>query len=237
MSINIYCDESCHLLNDHIPIMTLGAIQCPQDRVRELSIKLKSLKSEYNCNGELKWTKVSLKNIKFYLELINLFFNEACLHFRALVVHNKASLDHNSFNDGKHNNFYYKMYYELLRNIIENKSSDCFKIYIDIKDTKGSLKIHKLHEVLSNKFYDFDKEKVLKIQQIRSHESNLLQLGDFLLGAITYANRDLNENAAKLHVSEYLKSKSGCALSQTTPPWEEKFNLFHFSPRIPKSKC
>ena len=232
MHINIYCDESCHLLNDHIPIMTLGAIQYPQDKVRNLSLKIKSLKKEYNCNGELKWTKVSIKNISFYFELVNLFFSDEFLHFRSLIVHNKENLNHDLYNTGDHNNFYYKMYYELLRNIIENKSDDCFQIYVDIKDTQGFMKVHKLHEVLSNKFYDFNKEKVSRIQQIRSHESNLLQISDFLLGAITYVNRDCKTSVAKLHITEHLKSVSGYNLTQTTPPWEEKFNLFHFSPKV-----
>ena len=28
-SINIYCDESCHLQNDGEPLMALGAVYCP----------------------------------------------------------------------------------------------------------------------------------------------------------------------------------------------------------------
>jgi len=230
--INIYCDESCHLLNDHNSIMTLGAIQCPQDKVRTLSLQMRTLKEKYNCKGELKWTKVSLKNVDFYRELTDFFFNEPSLNFRALIVHNKETLDHSLYNGGEHNNFYYKMYYELLKNIIENHPEGCFDIYVDIKDTKGYSKIHKLHEVLSNKFYDFDRRKVKKIQQIRSHESNLLQLSDFLLGAVTYYNRNINTSSVKLHLAEAIVIKSGFRLNCTTPPWEEKFNLFHFSPRI-----
>ncbi len=212
--------------------MTLGAIQYPRENVRDLSLKIKALKHQHNCNGELKWTKVSIKNIDFYYRLIDLFFSEQNLHFRSLIVHNKENLDHEQYNDGNHDTFYYKMYYELLRNIIEVKSDDCFEIYVDIKDTKGFQKVHKLHDVLSNKFYDFNQEKVCRIQQIRSHESNLLQLCDFLLGAITYINKGMSSSPAKLHVSEYLKSKSGYNILYTTPPWEQKFNLFHFSPKV-----
>jgi hypothetical protein len=31
--IKIYCDESCHLENDHIPVMVLGAVTCPAGAV------------------------------------------------------------------------------------------------------------------------------------------------------------------------------------------------------------
>lgn len=231
MNKNIYCDESCHLLNDHNSIMTLGAINVQQDITRNVSLKITEIKKKYNCLGELKWTKVSKKNIDYYTSLVDLFITETDLKFRALIVHNKESLDHQTYNEGDHNLFYYKMYYELLRNIIGNNQEDCFNIYIDIKDTRGFLKIHKLHEVLSNKFYDFNYTKVKKIQQIRSHESNILQLCDFLLGAVTYKNRGLNENPAKVYIAQYLSDKSGYDLNHTTPPWEVKFNLFHFSPR------
>ena len=212
--------------------MTLGAIQYPFDKIRTMSKKITQIKDKYNCKGELKWTKVSIKNIDFYFELIELFFSDSDLKFRCLIVNNKYNLDHSLYNDGEHNNFYYKMYYELLKNIIENNSLDSFNIYIDIKDTKGSTKVFKLHNVLANKFYDFNKNKVKKIQQIRSHESNLLQLSDFILGAVTYCNRDLTSSHAKLHIVNKIKELSGYNLKQTTPPWENKFNLFHFSPKV-----
>lgn len=232
MSINIYCDESCHLQNDHKPIMTLGAIQALDTEKRAISIQIRDLKKKYHCTGELKWTKVSDKNILFYLDLIDLFIKNPNLSFRALIVHNKENLDHKTFNDGDHDNFYYKMYYDLLKNIIENHPSERFNVFLDIKDTKSSVKVYKLHEVLSNKFYDFDRKKITRIQQIRSHESNLLQLCDFLLGAVTYINKDDRGSTAKLQISEALSKQTGFRLTETTPPWETKFNLFHFSPRV-----
>ncbi len=95
MFINIYCDESCHLPNDNNPLMSLGAIQYPEKKVRNLSKEITELKNNYNCRGELKWTKVSQKNIAFYLRLIDLFFEKKDLFYRALIVNNKCILDHN----------------------------------------------------------------------------------------------------------------------------------------------
>ncbi|EEW5233460.1 DUF3800 domain-containing protein, partial [Escherichia coli] len=28
-TFNVFCDESCHLLNDHNKVMVLGALWCP----------------------------------------------------------------------------------------------------------------------------------------------------------------------------------------------------------------
>ena len=230
-SINIYCDESCHILNDHNSIMTLGAFTIPESLVRSISKQIREIKIRFGCKGELKWTKVSQKNILFYCSLINFFHSLPDLGFRALVVRNKHHLDHNQYNQGNHDSFYYKMYYYLIRNIVENQPDHSLRVYIDIKDTKSSRKVHQLHEILSNSFHDFSSEKIRSIQQIRSHESELMQLCDFFLGAVTYANRGLQTNQAKLSVIHRLEDLFLYSLSQSTPPWETKLNLFHFVPR------
>ena len=31
-TFNVYCDESCHLENDHQKAMVLGAVWCPLDK-------------------------------------------------------------------------------------------------------------------------------------------------------------------------------------------------------------
>lgn len=228
---NIYCDESCHLLNDHNDIMAFGAIFLKKEDVREISKKIRFIKQAYNCNGELKWIKVSLKNIAFYEEIINLFFKNEHIGFRSLIVNNKSKLDHNQYNHGSHDSFYYKMYYYLIRNIVENHNEHPVNVFIDIKDTKSVWKIHYLKEVLSNKFYDFKHERILKIQQIRSNESEILQLCDFLLGAVSFRNRRIEESCAKIRIVQLIEEKIRIPLFASTPPWETKFNLFHFVPR------
>jgi hypothetical protein len=230
-SYNIYCDESCHILHDHNDIMALGAVTVPKKKVRSISKNIRKIKQEYNCNGELKWTKVSQKNTLFYIALVDYFFSNAELSFRALVVGKKHSLDHEQFNDGSHDSFYYKMYFYLIRNIVENRIDHTFEIYIDIKDTRSGEKVYKLNDVLAYNFRDFEKKQVYKIQQIRSHESELLQLADLLLGAITYENRGLHGNPAKQAIVQRMKDQLGISLRESTPPWESKFNLFRFAPR------
>jgi len=235
-STRIYCDESCHLLHDASCVMTFGAIQCPTEKVREISLEIREIKKKYSCVGELKWTKVSDKNLEFYIELVSYFANQDCLNFRSLIVRNKEELDHDTFNNGEHDDFYYKMYYYLLRNVIEKKNSHTYEIFLDVKDTRSNLKVKKLRQVLSNSLYDFEMYRITRIQQIRSIESNLVQLCDFLLGAITYTNRKLNTSEAKLAVTNELSKQCKVCLLESTPPWETKFNLFHFTPRG-EGKC
>ncbi len=228
-AINIYCDESCHLENDHQPTMLLGAIWCPQDEVVRLSREVQDMKTRHKAAGELKWTKVSNARLDFYLELIDWFLAEVPLHFRGLVVLHKERLNHALFNQGSHDDFYYKMYFSLLSKILS--PDECYNIYLDIKDTRSRLKLRKLGEVLCNDKYDFTSQMIRHLQNIRSHESYLLQVCDFLLGAVSYRHRGLTGNPAKMVVIKHLEDRLGYDLLHSTPLREEKFNLFLFTPR------
>lgn len=228
---NVYCDESCHLEHDMSSVMGFGAIAIEADSARAIAKELRALKEKAGCRGELKWTKVSPKNTGFYCDLVDFFFSRPELSFRALIVNGKDRLNHVLYNDSSHDLFYYKMYFYLLRNIIEYDPQKELHVYIDIKDTRSASKVKELRTVLCRNFHDFEGKKVSRIQQIRSHESEALQLADFLLGAIVYESRKLNGNVAKQAVIKRIKDHSKHGLRGTTAPWEKKFNIYHFQPR------
>ena len=227
---NIYCDESCHLENDHQKVMVLGAIWCPLERVREISIRIREIKSDHGLptEFEVKWTKVSPAKLTFYQDILKYFFDDNHLHFRALIVPDKTILHHAEFNQ-THEDFYYKMYFDTLK-IIFNPE-DRYRIYIDIKDTRGGKKTDKLHEVLSNNLYDFDKTIIERIQIARSSEIQLLQLTDFLTGIISAANRSITQSPAKLSLIQQMKERSHYSLVRTTLIRENKVNIFRWHPR------
>jgi hypothetical protein len=224
---NIYCDESCHLENDGINVMTLGAIWCPKDSVIEISKDIKDIKEKHGISryAEIKWTKVSDSKLDFYLELVDYFFERNDMHFRVLIIPDKSSLQHDKFGH-THDEFYYKMYFNLLK-VIWQKDSNYY-VYLDIKDTNGNNKVKKLHKVLCNQKYDYKYEVISKIQQVRSHEVVVLQITDLLIGAVTYENRGLKSSTAKLKVIERIKERSGFCLKESTFCSETKFNVFRW---------
>lgn len=228
MKYNIYCDESCHLENDHQKIMVLGAIKCEKSYKKQAVNDIRNIKEKYNMNRlcEVKWTKVSPDKFGMYLELVNYFFTNHNLSFRAVVV-DKRKLKHELFNQ-THDSFYYKVYYQLLCRIIVPNNENY--IYLDIKDTKGARKVRKLGEVLANGLYDFNMECIKNVQNINSKESELLQLADILIGAISYLNRNENEkenySKSKMNLIETIINSSGYNLRKSTFLSEEKFNLF-----------
>lgn len=229
--INVYCDESCHLETSPICVMAWGAISCDAQDAREIGEQIRALKSEHGLapDFEAKWTKVSPAKTDFYLALVNLFLEDPRLRFRGLVVPDKACLDHERF-DQTHDDWYYKMYYTMLKWIIQ--PGNHYRIYLDVKDTRGGAKTRKLHEVLANKFYDFEHECVERVQQIRSHESEILQLADLIIGAVTYAHRGLKTSPAKLAITDHLQVALGkWVLTQTSSFGATKFNLLIWSPQ------
>lgn len=95
---NIYCDESCHLENDNKRLMVLGAVWCPFDKAHEIAKRIREIKEKhFNTHyRETKWNKVSQAKLEFYLDLIDYFFDESNLHFRAIIA-DKTNLDHGRF--------------------------------------------------------------------------------------------------------------------------------------------
>ena len=225
---NIYCDESCHLEHDGQPIMVIGGIWCPKEEVKKLSNQIREIKNKHKASGELKWTKVSKSRQEYFLEIVNYFFETPSLNLRCLVVDDKSKLNHDYFNQGSHDSFYYKMYFYMLRNIL--KPGRRYNIYLDIKDTRSAHKLAKMKDVLCNDVYDFTQQMIGNIQNIHSHESEILQLADLFIGATSYYNRELSSNVAKNEVVKRIMTHVGQNLNRSSSPWVDKFNLFIFTP-------
>jgi hypothetical protein len=224
-TFNVYCDESCHLEHDGIPVMAWGAVTCPQGEARAIAEAIRALKAQHGLapSFEAKWTKVSPAKAAFYLALIDLFLDDERLRFRGLLAPDKGLIDHARF-DQSHDDWYYKMYFVMLRPIF--CAPHHYRIYLDVKDTRGGPKTRKLHDVLANSLYDFDRQAIERVQQVRSHESELLQITDLLIGALTYANRGLATSPAKGAIIERLRARLGAnVLSRTSTFAATKFNI------------
>ena len=225
---NVYCDESCHLESDRQPVMVLGAVWCPLEKTREISGRLKEIKKKHGMGQEfeVKWTKVSGSKLRMYMEFIDYFFADDCLHFRGLIAP-KTGLNHTVFNQA-HDDWYYKMYFDMLKVLFEPESQ--YRVYLDIKDTRGAAKVRKLHDVICNNMYDFQRSIVERVQLVRSHESNILQLADLLIGAVSHINRELEGSTGKKALVQRIKERSKYCLVKTTLYREDKMNLLRWQP-------
>lgn len=220
---NIYCDESCHLEHDRQNVMALGAVWCRLAKAREIAVRLREIKAAHGlpASFDLKWSKVSPAQLKYYCAVLDYFLDDDDLHFRAWIAH-KNGLRHADFGQS-HDDWYYKMMFGLFEPLL--KPDARFRLYLDKKDTRSAAKVVKLHDVLCNNLYDFDRAIVQRVQVVESHAVEQLQLADLLLGAVSYVNRGLAGSPAKNALVQRLRERTGYSLLRPTLLRETKCNI------------
>ncbi|PSL03826.1 DUF3800 domain-containing protein [Cecembia rubra] len=216
-TFNMYCDESCHLENDHKPYMLIGYTSVAYNQLEGHNERIKNIKKKHHYYGEIKWSNVSASQYDFYKELIEYFF-ATDIAFRAIIV-KKDQVDNQRFNQD-FDDLYYKMYYQLLNH---NKDSRyTYNVYLDIKDTLSAHKVQRLKDILNIKMGVFR-----NVQNIHSKESLMMQLTDLLLGALSY-NLNVTEKkvSAKRNLIERIRQHSDQTLEASSRYTENKMNLF-----------
>jgi len=215
--------------------MVLGALSCPESKIVEISKRFREIKTAHGIHSkvELKWTKISPAKIQLYEELLKYFWHEKALSFRAVVAKAKHTLDHDLYNEGDYDLWYYKMYFLLLDKVCDPLSQ--YRIFIDVKDTHGGPRIAKLKEVLCNNIYDFKNDVIADIQQIDSERADMMQLVDILTGAVSYFHRGLHIAAegspAKKILVAMMQEWIGNKLEIGTPLRNQKLNIFIWNPQ------
>ncbi len=125
------------------------------------------------------------------------------------------------------------MYFSMLKVLLSPRHK--YRFYLDIKDTRGGYKVRKLADVLKNANYDFPKGIIERVQIVRSHEIEQIQLADLLIGAVQYANHyppdRIPGNTAKGRIARFVQIRSGYDLHRSTLIREQKFNLFRWKPQ------
>jgi hypothetical protein len=199
--------------------MVLGAIVCRTQNENHINNLLKGIKEKNGVtpNIELKWTKVSPSKLKMYKEAIDLILNED-LYVRVLIA-DKEALNHEAF-EQTHDDWYYKMYYTLINYFGTIYTTD-YRIFFDIKDTHSNIKTKRLSNILENKHFS-----TYDIKAVRSHEKQLIQLIDVLIGAAGYKYQNLKGSKAKLDLIDYIESKFSIDITSPTAFRSDKVNIF-----------
>ena len=229
-----YVDETCHLEHDGFPVMCVGYIKVPDDKIGEYKDSIKQIKRKHHLLQEVKWNTVSFTHLLMYKEIIDFFFSSQ-MEFRCVLVTYKDRLDKEAFMHGDPDNFYYKMIYNLLYNPYINHydGTQEFKVFLDLKDTRGRERLNKIQTIFQNNLGGAS--PFIRMQHIQSYESQFIQLTDLLIGAIAYSARslDMKEGASrcKIALMKYIEEKSGYTLNEGTEPGEQKFNIFNHQPR------
>ena len=229
MDFEVYCDESRQeLFSSRVrpnadQYVLIGGLWIEAARRADLKAAMARLRHTHNLHGEFKWHRVSPSREQFYLHVVNLFFAEEAMRFRCLVLP-AEQLDAIRFHDGDNELMFYKFYYQLLHHWILDFNA--YRIFLDAKTSRVRGRLAKLREVLanSNRFAE-----IRCVQALPSHEVDLLQIADLLIGAVGYKFHGGSGSAAKIAVIQAIELQLGHPI-QPTRRSEQKFNVFRWRP-------
>ena len=112
MKYEIYCDESCWEAlfdKDAHQYAVIGGIWIPAECRQQIKADIKSLKESYGLMGEMKWNKVCPSTISMYEDVINMFFNNDNIRFRAICI-KTDEINNEKYNNGNGKLRIYKKY-------------------------------------------------------------------------------------------------------------------------------
>ncbi len=225
----IYCDES----NIHSArYMLIGGIWLPLDLEITLRAKLKEVRQNYNMTAEFKWTKVSQAKLPAYYAWVDCFFSNLNFNFRCIVI-DTSLLDYQTYHKSDQELGFYKFYYQVVsRNI---QPEDLYWLYTDERNNRKKNRLEVLR-IVTNRYWKkkADTEPLRVVEPRSSHDEDILQLTDVLLGAIGYTWNGFKESPVKLDLIQYIAKKlEWPSLHVSTPPYYTRFNIWQWRPSLP----
>lgn len=172
---DLYCDESGIDKNN----FHFGAIHCSRSRADILDKAIENLRVQTGLTGELKWNKVSEKYLDAYVEFADIFLKDQYttfvlssiskgLHWRKLASNNNSRFLH--------------AYFHFLERVMWVSAR--YAVFLDDTPTKR-YKLKTFHYTLNLPDIIYGRQKkVHTFKVVKSHESNLIQLVDVVLGAL-----------------------------------------------------
>ena len=218
----IYCDESCHDLTGHHKYMSIGAMKVPRIEKPQLSHKLRRLMRSVGLNSELKWSKVSRKRLDEYKKIVDFFFEEKVLRFRAIIVP-QGKIKFEKYHGRDRELAFYKFYYEMLEKWLE--AGNEYLILLDYKNNRGADRYTTLRTYLER--YLRGKAWIRDLTIIDSKQTPFAQLCDILTGSVAAAYNGTRPSSAKEALTKYIAEGASLpSLKTSTPLTAGKFNIF-----------
>lgn len=220
--IHIYCDENRpEMIGKENPLdryAAIGGVWIEKKSTRNIKRNIQRLKEKHQLNNEFKWKNVSPSKVDFYLDLIDLFFENPDMRFRCIVI-DSPKVDLNKFHNSDQELGFYKFYYQLIYHWLHGNKE--YSIFLDYKKNKDRNRLTTLKDVLNNASMAY----IENVQAIESKHSLLIQLVDVLTGAVGYKFNEYNTSSSKTAVIKRIEGYLGHEI-QPTHKYQSKFNVF-----------
>jgi hypothetical protein len=236
--LHIFCDESRQSKDRY---MVLGGIIIPKENIPAFNATMANYRARYNMHSELKWSKVKQQKIEEYKGFIDYFIalsNTNKIHFKSIVVDNHL-VNHKKYNSGDKELGFYKFYYQLILHCFGvkyyKKESDV-KFIIHPDELSSKYPLEELKKILNNgisKKLGVSINPFVSIEPKCSHDSEIAQINDLIIGAIGYEKNGYHllagSASGKIELLNYIKQSAGIAtLCDTTPIHLSRFGIWNF---------
>ncbi len=198
--LTIYCDESS--FKGRFFSNFYGGVLIESKHIEEARSVIAQKKLDLNFYGEVKWTKITENYVDKYISLIDTFFDlveKDKIKVRIMFTQNMyVPL---GLKEEHEENKYFLLYYQFLKHAfglrfaVKSKRNVYVRIYLDkLPDTKENVSRFRDYVARIPELDDFIDSKIRirtqDITEIVSHEHDVLQCLDIVLGSIDFRLND-----------------------------------------------
>jgi hypothetical protein len=196
---DLYCDESGTDKNNFY----FGAIHCLRARANILDKEVQNFRARTGLIHELKWTKVSKALLTAYTEFADIFLDD---QYTTFILSSIGKGEHWRKLASSADSRFLHAYFHFLEQAMW--ASARYAIFLDETSSKP-YKFNSFHYALNlPDIRNHRQKKVHTFKLVNSHQSNLIQLVDVLLGALTTQSAASHKVALSSHVQEKIKTNT-----------------------------
>ena len=190
---DLYCDESGTDKNN----FHFGAIHCSRSRALIFDKQIQQFRAETGMTGEMKWTKVSAAMLPAYIKFADIFLDDLYVTF---IVSEITKGHHWRKLASSPDSQFLHAYFHFIEQV--TWASARYAIFLDETSSKP-YKFNSFHYCLNLPDIRWKKQKKYHtFRLLSSHQHNIMQLVDVILGALASRATALHKVALANHVQE-----------------------------------
>jgi hypothetical protein len=194
--------------------MIIGGLWVPWQLEPCLRDEIAGVRAAHGLRREMKWIKVSRCMLPAYREFVDTFFAIQGVTFKCIVLDTRI-IDYDAFHKGDKELGFYKFYFQLIsRNM---QPGNLYWLYPDDRNNRKGSRLPAL-KIITNRWCAkrMGVEPLRNVEAKKSHDEDLLQLADVLVGACAYAWNERSESEAKLDLQYHIEKRLGRSLRTPT---------------------
>ncbi len=233
-----FADES-GISNDRFTVV--GGICVRKGAIPDIHENIQAFRNMHNMHSEMKWSKISNQKEVEYHAFVELFFalnNANLVHFHSIIFDSHKA-NHKKFNNGDADIGLSKLYYQLILHRFSKYYPHAEGMCVCLDRRSSSTSLNDLRDMLNAgiaKAHGITSNPIKQVVSQDSHEDDLLQLNDVILGAVCAARNGKHKlvtgRTSKRNIALSVLDKSGLeAFEQDSAKGVTRFSVWNMRPK------